>query len=158
MPFQYFLLSWQGILWGLGSALSFGLTHVIAKSIIQSINPVSYNLFRVTFATLIMALIPGNVAGLAAQFNEAWFLIFLSALFGPTLSRVCQTYAIRYIQVSNVVFMTFLTPVSAGILGLLFLREVPSAGELLGGSIILISLTLASLKPQSKLQKAEANV
>ena len=138
-------ISIEGILWGLGAALGFGSTHIIAKLIIHKINPVTYNLFRVTIAVMIMSLVPGNVVAAAQQSWEVWQLAFISALSGPFVSRLAQTYAVKFIPVAHVVFMSFLTPVFAGLLTFVFIGEIPSLVELLGSSIVLFSLTIPTI-------------
>jgi len=129
-------------LWGLLAAAAFGSSQLLLKVIIHQVEPLQLNHVRLFMGALFLALTPGTLPSLLQLSVEGWLLAATSAIFGPSLSRVLQMYALRYIPVSQSILFTMLTPVFALVLSVLFLGSSPSSGEILGGIIIMLGISI----------------
>ena len=129
-------------LWALGAAFCFGSSQVVMKSIIHDISPITVNHLRLLLGSACMCLVPGVVQSLMALQMEIWLLAAGSALFGPTISRLCYMYSIRYIPVSQATLFILLTPVFTMLVSLLVLDILPTTRQLTGGAVIMLGILL----------------
>ncbi len=145
------ILKWSGILWGLFSMLSFGLINILIKSVVNKTNPIMLNFLRMFFTILLIAVIPGRVQSLFNLSGYQWWLISVSAFFGPMASRILGIYSLKYIPISRFIIYTMLTPVFTLFLSWIIIGTLPSLYETIGGIIIisgiLIPLLLKNNKP-----------
>ena len=70
--------------------------------------------------------------------------IFLLAAFPQLIGHSTYNWVLRYIPATLVAIITLIEPIGSAILAYFFLHEAPTAGVLLGGSLILIGIYLAS--------------
>ncbi len=139
-----------GIFWALLAAICFATVQVMTKRIIHQIEPISLNILRLLIAVAIFAFLPGRVTMLLELPLEGWLLISIAALFGPTLSRILQMYAIKHMELSSFIIFTMLTPIFALFLSMLILKDLPSIHEIAGGVIILLGIMIPNLKNSQK--------
>lgn len=128
--------------WALGAALCFGVSQVIMKVIIHDISPMVVNHLRLLLGAGCMSLVPGVLQGLMSLELKIWVFAAVSALFGPTISRLSYMYSIRYIPVSQATLFILLTPVFTIVVSFLVLDIFPSTQQLIGGAIILLGISL----------------
>jgi drug/metabolite transporter (DMT)-like permease len=133
---------WASIIWAFLSMISFTLIHVLVKAIIKRAEPLSLNLLRMLFATIIIAFLPGRVESILSLNMNEWLLIAISALFGPILSRISYIYAMKYLPLSKFILITMLSPVFALILAMVFINDIPTIYEISGGIIIITGTCL----------------
>ena len=72
----------------------------------------------------------------------AWACLAFSAIFSSTLAYLFYFWLLRYLEASQLSAFSYLLPVSATILGILFLGERGSWSELLGAALALVGLSL----------------
>ncbi|MGK0291579.1 MAG: drug/metabolite transporter (DMT)-like permease, partial [bacterium] len=82
---------------------------------------------------------------LAQMDLRLWGLAFISAFFGPTISRVLQMYALRYIPVSQSILFGMLTPIFTLFLAWGLFSHLPSVIQMVGGILILIGISIPVL-------------
>jgi len=70
--------------------------------------------------------------------------IFLLAAFPQLIGHSTYNWVLRYLPATLVAVVTLVEPIASAILAYFILREAPSSGVLLGGSLILIGIFLAS--------------
>lgn len=70
--------------------------------------------------------------------------IFLLAAFPQLIGHSTYNWVLRYIPATVVAIVTLVEPIGSAILAYFVLRETPSNGVLLGGSLILLGIYLAS--------------
>ncbi|MBF0277370.1 MAG: DMT family transporter [SAR324 cluster bacterium] len=129
-------------LWGFCAALCFGVSQVMVKAIIHKINPIIMNLLRSFFGMLALSSFPGVFSALLELTMIEWTLAGGAALFGPTLARILQMYALRYIPVSQAILFSMLTPVFTLLMSWFLLKIFPSSQQLLGAGIILAGVMI----------------
>jgi drug/metabolite transporter (DMT)-like permease len=72
--------------------------------------------------------------------------IFLLAAFPQLIGHSTYNWVLRYLPATLVAVVTLVEPIASAILAYFILREAPTRGVLLGGSLILIGIFLASRK------------
>ncbi|HET8923769.1 MAG TPA: EamA family transporter [Candidatus Acidoferrum sp.] len=68
---------------------------------------------------------------------QAWAALLYMAIFGSALAYVFYFWLLRYLEASQLAAFTYLLPVTATILGILWLGEKGSWGQVLGGALAL---------------------
>ncbi len=130
------------LFWGFSGAFFFGSIQVFFKKIVHNINPVQVNTLRFLMGTLVFASLPGTISRLLEMNLFEWSLAAVSTAFGPSLSRLLQINALRYIPVSQSILFTMLTPVFALLLSATLLGTTPTSREMVGGVIVLIGIAI----------------
>jgi len=77
----------------------------------------------------------------------AWACLAFSAIFSSTLAYLFYFWLLRYLEASQLSAFSYLLPVSATILGILFLGERGSWSELFGAALALCGLSLYRIRP-----------
>lgn len=139
---DFFSGEWRFYLWGISAAFLFGTSQLLIKRIIHQIDPIQLNHIRLLLGGIFLALVPGTLSALFQLSVEGWILAGTSALFGPSLSRILQMYALRYLPVSQSILFTLLTPVFALLLSVIFLDIYPSTQQLIGVSSIMFGISM----------------
>ena len=129
--------STAGVLWALLASASFAIMHVVTRAVIQRIDPVSVNAFRLWIAVIALLCIPGNASGLFELDGTGWALAGAAAFLGPFLSRLCIMAAVKYIPASEASLLTMVNPLFAFALGFAAFQTLPTGTEIIGGVIIL---------------------
>lgn len=111
----------------------------------MSLVPYIFLVYGICAAALIvtMFLAGQSPLGYPAQ-TYGW--IFLLALFPQLIGHSTYNWVLRYVPATLVAVITLVEPVASAILAYFILREAPSAGVLLGGSLILVGIYLAARK------------
>jgi drug/metabolite transporter (DMT)-like permease len=68
---------------------------------------------------------------------QAWVAVLYMAIFGSALAYVFYFWLMRYLEASQLSAFTYLLPVLATVLGILWLGEKGSWGQVLGGVLAL---------------------
>ena len=135
----------ESILWGLLAAISFSFIQIVIKLIIHKINPISMNLIRLISGLMIILCLPSFWEHTLSLNFSHWWLAFLAAFFGPSLSRNLQMYSMMYIPVSQFILFTMITPVVTILLAWMIWEDIPGNMSLIGGMIILMGVSLPVL-------------
>ncbi len=128
-----------GIVLCLGAALSYGFAALWGRKFLVGIPPVKSATCQLMCSTLIMAVVvslvdqPWTLS--APSLKTVWSLVAL-AVFGTALAYIVFFKILVRAGASNVMLVTLLIPVTALILGNLFLGETIQSKEILGALII----------------------
>ncbi len=137
---DYFL----AILIGLLSALCFAIRNLLVKTKIASYNG-SVVMWYQTLVVAIM-LIPAyfifDINGFIAQLPYIGMLAFITTALGHTMFL----FSIKRFSVTAASLMGSVQPIYGIILGIIFLNEIPGWRTVLGGSLILFSVVVESLR------------
>ena len=136
------IIRWIPIGWAFISMVSFALINIVVKLFVNKINPMTFNIVRIFFSFIIMSLFPGCLTSIFDLSVFEWFLISISAITGPILSRLSYIYAIKLIPISQCIIITTLSPVMALCLSWWFLDDIPSLYELIGGFITMCGIVI----------------
>jgi drug/metabolite transporter (DMT)-like permease len=78
-----------------------------------------------------------SVRNLVSQPWQAWAAVAYMAVFSSALAYVFYFWLLRYLEASQLSAFTYLLPVAATVLGILWLGEKGSWGQVLGGVLAL---------------------
>ncbi|AWH72758.1 EamA family transporter [Dokdonia sp. Dokd-P16] len=137
---DYFL----AILIGLLSALCFAIRNLLVKTKIGSYNG-SVVMWYQTLVIAIM-LIPAYFIFDAEGFVAELPYIGLLALVTTALGHTMFLFSIKRFSVTAASLMGSVQPIYGIILGIIFLNEIPGWRTVLGGSLILFSVVVESLR------------
>lgn len=134
-----------GIIWTLCAAVVFCIYNVYQRKLsslgYRSNEIVTYSMICGTI--LLLFFLPKGITELTtASFSQIGVLLLLG-IFSSGIAYVLWGKALSIAEkTSDVTNFMFVTPLLSTILGFLFLKEIPSIGTLIGGTMILIGLVL----------------
>lgn len=131
-----------GLLYGIGAAVSFSFIAVLVRKHIAALSPVGLNALRLWCAVASWFVLNGFAAELRAVSLRQLGYAAAAALFGPTLSRLCAMMSARYVPAWTTALVSQSTPLFTFVLAFLWLGEVPSRGETIGGALVLCGVVL----------------
>jgi drug/metabolite transporter (DMT)-like permease len=131
-----------GVLFGLGSALCFGTMIVLTRKFIARIRPVFLNATRLWLGVLLWFLVQWRVPTASQLPLELVVGAALAGFFGPFLSRLCAIYSARHVTAATTALVGLAAPPLTLLLTLLVVGTMPSGHALLGGSIMLLGISV----------------
>ena len=134
------LKNWSSFLWAVTSAFSFASMQVLAKRIIDEINPQVLNVLRLAIALIILWSLAEVRSGVTNLQSGEWKWIALAAFCGPFMGRVSYTYALRYLTISKAVIISSFSPATTLLFELLVFGTLISSYEAIGGTIMLAGI------------------
>ncbi len=134
------LKNWSSFLWAVTSAFSFASMQVLAKRIIDEINPQVLNVSRLAVGLVILWSLAEVRSGVTNLQSGEWKWIALAAFCGPFMGRVSYTYALRYLTISKAVIISSFSPATTLLFELLVFGTLISSYEALGGTIMLAGI------------------
>lgn len=123
---------------------------VIGKRVRESLSTIAY-VFLVYACSAMVLLIIAGVTGQALSVStpKDWLWLVLLALIPQLIGHSLINWALGVLPAPKVSIALLGEPVGASILALIFLNEVPSVIEVLGGSLILAGIYLALISDVS---------
>jgi drug/metabolite transporter (DMT)-like permease len=128
-------------------SLGFAMYVVLGKRVAPKYDALTMITWNFIFGALVIlpvALHEAAVFGLPQHWRtipwQAWTCIFYTGLFSSTLAYLLYYWLLRYLEASQLASFSYLLPVSASGLGILFLDESRSWLELLGGVLALLGV------------------
>lgn len=127
--------TYQGVLWGLVSGLTFSILTILNRKLSQRFSNLLIAFYQDFFATLFLfpfffviqpALNPNNI-----------LLLCVLGVLCTAGSHSLFIKGMRFIKAQTASILSSLEPVYGIILAFLFLREIPSLRTVLGGAVIL---------------------
>lgn len=125
-------------------SVGFAFYAVLGKRVADRYDPLTmtaFNHFAGALLMLPLAIHAAREIGPAANWRaipwEAWASATYMAVFGGALALILYFWLLRYLEASQLSAFTYLLPVSATILGILWLGEKTSWEQLLGASLAL---------------------
>jgi len=150
------LLFWKGalsvntgILWTLGAAAVFCAYNIFNRKLsaagYTSLEIVTYAM--ISGAVALMFFAPGAASDFSGASGTNILAVIALGIFPSATSYFLWAKALELADKTNeVTNYMFITPLLSAILGFLILNEIPDAGTLVGGIIIISSLILFSLR------------
>lgn len=125
-------------------SVGFAMYAVLAKRVAHeydALTMTAYNQFAGALMVLPIALRQARTLGPAGSWLNipwsAWAAVLYMALFGSAAAYIAYFWLLRYLEVSQLSAFTYLLPILATILGILWLGERGSWNQVLGGGIAL---------------------
>lgn len=136
-----------GILWGLLAGLTYGLWSVFNKVGVRHTNPWTLQCYGMLVGAVVLLAVQPPLALSSAPLTPQMVFWLLALTLGPTVgASVAYAAGVRTVPVSVASLVATLEPVLAALLAFVVLGETLSAGQLLGGALILLAVWL--LRPR----------
>ncbi len=140
-------LNAAGVLWGLVAGLTYGLWSVFNKVGVRHTNPWTLQCYGMLVGAVALLAVQPPLALPSVTMTPQTVLWLLALTLGPTVgASVAYAAGVRTVPVSVASLVATLEPVLAALLAYVVLGETLSAGQLLGGALILLAVWL--LRPR----------
>ena len=128
-------------------SIGFAMYVVLGKRVAAKHDAITMTTWNFIFGALLIlpvSLREAATFGLLHHWHtipwQAWTCILYTGLFSSTLAYLFYYWLLRYLEASQLASFSYLLPVSASGLGILFLGERRSWLELLGGALALLGV------------------
>ncbi|WP_439130250.1 DMT family transporter [Polaribacter sp.] len=134
----------KGILFGIFSALCYSLRNLITKKSVTNYNSSAIMLFQlITVSVLLLpVLFISDISNLESQLP----FLLLVALVTTAIGHTLLVNSLQYFSVSTASIIGSVQPIFGIIIAYLFINEVPNKNTFIGGSLILITVVIESLR------------
>lgn len=134
----------QGVLFGLLSALCYSIRILILKQYVQQYNGVMLMFYQVVVITIVLVpvLFFMDVSGVQEQLPYLLLLALLTTAIGHSL----MVHSLQYFSASTASIISSIQPIFGIILAFVFLKEVPTWNTFFGGSLILATVVIESIR------------
>ena len=153
--------AFQGLLWGLLSALTFALRNLLQRYRFNQYSAIKSLQVQVLVVVMLLfffyqAPFPTDYANIDWPLNNFWLLVILGIGFTATPHSLFA-FALNNLKAKSVSLIACMQPVFGVLLAFLVLDEIPNLQTMVGGAIILTAAVLETVhvKRQSKQIKAD---
>lgn len=126
-----------GIAYGLLAGLSYAGFIIVSKKLRREFPSLLTAFYSYVFAAIFLALIAQPTP--PALSPHSWLLLIILGGVNTSSAVTLYLYGLGSVEAHKAVILTYLEPLSAAILGLIFLGQVLRALDLIGGTLILVS-------------------
>ncbi|MBA6156752.1 DMT family transporter [Tenacibaculum sp. S7007] len=137
----------QGILFGLLSALCYSIRILILKQYVVQYNGMSLMFYQTLIITicLLPVLFFMDVSGFESQYPYVLLLALLTTAIGHSL----MVHSLQFFSVSTASIISSVQPIFGIILAFIFLNEIPTWNTFFGGSLILATVVIESIRSKN---------
>ncbi|EEX50313.1 DMT family transporter [Pasteurella dagmatis] len=142
--FEFGNQSTQGLLWGIFSAISYGLLAVLNRINSTKLSGAQASWWQYLMVAIV--LLPFSAHQLPQVSLQDWFWIACIGLLCTTFAYTLFVSSLDTINARTAAMIISLEPVYAILIAWLWLDQTPSLKMLLGGAIIIVSVAVVNLK------------
>lgn len=134
----------KGILFGVFSAFCYAVRVLILKQHVAKYNGTMLMFYQTVIITVLLlpTLFFMDISGLESQFPYLLLLAFLTTAIGHSL----MLYSLKFFSASTASIISSLQPIFGIILAFFFLQEIPTMRTFWGGSLILLTVVVESVR------------
>ena len=134
----------RGILFGLLSALCYSIRILILKQYVTQYNGVMLMLYQTIIISICLfpVLFFMDVSGIKSQFPYVVMLALLTTAVGHSL----MVHSLQFFSAATASIISSVQPVFGIVLAFLFLNETPTWNTVFGGSLILTTVVVESIR------------
>ena len=138
----------KGILFGVFSAFCYAIRTLILKQHINKYNGTALMLYQLLILTIILApiLFFLDTSNIKTQYPYVIMLALVTTAIGHTLF----IKSLKYFSVSTASIISSTQPVFGIILAYIFLNEIPTFNTYIGGSLIIATVIIESVRSKQK--------
>ena len=134
----------KGILFGLLSAFLYALRNIISKKLTSHYNGTRIMFYQVS--VIAIALIPTVFYLDTSNIKTQLPFIITLALLTTTIGHTMLVNSLRYFSVSTTSIINSSQPIFGIIIAYFFLNEIPTLNTYIGGSLIIATVIIESLR------------
>ncbi len=135
----------HGVFWGVVSAFLFSVRNLLQKHNHSSV-PSDALIFHQTIAIAIMLLVFIDTSAVASLAINDWVLLVLLGAISTATAHSLLSYALKHLPARSIAMISCLQPLFAAGFAWMLLDEVPTAGIVIGGLIIISVAFYESIK------------
>lgn len=134
----------QGVLFGLLSAICYALRNIMSKKLTSRYNGTRIMFYQVSILTLVLlpAIFFMDTSNITTQFPYVITLALITTAVGHTM----LVNSLQHFSVSTASIISSIQPVFGIIIAFIFLNEIPTLNTFLGGSLILATVVIESIR------------
>ena len=134
----------EAILFGVVSALLYALRNIISKKLISRYTGMSIMLYQLVLLTFVLlpVIFYFNTTNISVQFPYIVALALITTAIGHTM--IVSSF--KHFSVSTASIISSTQPVFGIILAFIFLNETPTLNTFIGGSLILATVIIESVR------------
>lgn len=134
----------KGILFGVFSAFCYAIRILILKQHVANYNGTMLMFYQTVIITVLLlpTLFFMDLSGLQNQFPFLLLLAFITTAVGHSL----MLHSLKFFSASTASIISSLQPVFGIILAFFFLQETPLKNTYIGGSLILLTVVIESVR------------
>lgn len=134
----------KGILFGVFSAFCYAVRILILKQHVAKYNGTMLMFYQTVIITVLLfpTLFFMDLSGLSTQYPYILLLAFLTTAVGHSL----MLHSLKHFSASTTSIISSLQPIFGIVLAFIFLQEVPSINTFWGGSLILVTVVIESIR------------
>jgi len=138
----------KGILFGVFSAFCYAVRVLILKQHVAKYNGTMLMFYQTVIITILLlpTLFFMDISGFKSQFPYLLLLAFLTTAIGHSL----MLYSLKFFSASTASIISSLQPIFGIILAFFFLQETPTMCTFWGGSLILLTVVIESVRSRNK--------
>ena len=138
----------KGILFGVFSAFCYAVRILILKQHVAKYNGTMLMFYQTVIITILLlpTLFFMDISGLESQFPYLLLLAFLTTAIGHSL----MLHSLKFFSASTASVISSLQPIFGIILAFFFLQEIPTMRTFWGGSLILLTVVIESVRSRNK--------
>lgn len=138
----------QGVLFGVFSALCYAIRILILKQYVVQYNGVMLMFYQTVIISvcLLPTMFFMDLSGFSTQFPYLLLLALLTTAIGHSL----MVHSLQFFSASTASIISSVQPVFGIILAFFFLNEVPTMQTFIGGSLILSTVVIESIRSKTK--------
>ncbi|WP_299132858.1 DMT family transporter [uncultured Tenacibaculum sp.] len=138
----------QGILFGLLSALCYSIRLLILKQYVLQYNGVMLMFYQTLIITI--CLLPVLFFMDISGFQSQWPYLLLLALLTTAIGHSLMVHSLQFFSASTASIISSVQPIFGIILAFFFLKEMPTMNTFIGGSLILATVVIESIRSKKK--------
>jgi len=138
----------QGILFGLLSALCYALRILILKGQVSKYNATMLMFYQV--AIIAIVLVPALYFMDSSNITTQYPYIILLALLTTAIGHTMFVNSLKYFKASTASIIGSAQPVFGIIIAYFFLKEIPTMNTFVGGTLILATVVVESIRSKTK--------
>ncbi|MDO6674006.1 DMT family transporter [Tenacibaculum sp. 1_MG-2023] len=134
----------QGVLFGLLSALCYAVRILILKQYVQQYNGVMLMFYQTVIITVLLVpvLFFMDISGFREQLPYLLLLGLLTTAIGHSL----MVHSLQFFSASTASIISSIQPIFGILLAFIFLNEIPTWNTFIGGSLILTTVLIESIR------------
>ena len=138
----------KGILFGVFSAFCYAVRILILKQHVAKYNGTMLMFYQTVIITILLlpTLFFMDISGFKSQFPYLLLLAFLTTAIGHSL----MLHSLKFFSASTASIISSLQPIFGIILAFFFLQEIPTMRTFWGGSLILLTVVIESVRSRNK--------
>ncbi len=137
----------KGILFGVFSALCYAIRILILKGQVSNYNGTMLMFYQTVIITILLlpAMFFMDVSGIETQYPYIILLALLTTAIGHSL----MLHSLKFFSATTTTIISSLQPIFGIILAFIFLNEIPTMNTFFGGSLILLTVVIESVRSKN---------